>query len=102
MKQFDYAMVKDPEYFRDGRLDAHSDHVYYASDLVQQRQRKAGDKKYCRQNGRQSGQKVAGAAGAQNAVGTAAAAQTVQCAAAGALHQNDTDQKDGYQQMDDQ
>ena len=25
MKQFDYAMVKDPEYFRDGRLDAHSD-----------------------------------------------------------------------------
>ena len=32
MKQFDYAMVKDPEYFRDGRLDAHSDHVYYASE----------------------------------------------------------------------
>ena len=31
MKQFDYAMVKDPEYFRDGRLDAHSDHVYYAT-----------------------------------------------------------------------
>ena len=21
MKQFDYAMVKDPEYFRDGRLE---------------------------------------------------------------------------------
>ena len=32
MKQFDYAMVKDPEYFRDGRLDAHSDHVYYATE----------------------------------------------------------------------
>ena len=32
MKQFDYAKVKDPEYFRDGRLDAHSDHVYYASE----------------------------------------------------------------------
>ena len=32
MKQFDYAMVKDPEYFRDCRLDAHSDHVYYASE----------------------------------------------------------------------
>ena len=32
MKQFDYAMVKNPEYFRDGRLDAHSDHVYYASE----------------------------------------------------------------------
>ena len=32
MKEFDYAMVKDPEYFRDGRLDAHSDHVYYASE----------------------------------------------------------------------
>ena len=31
MKQFDYAKVKDPEYFRDGRLDAHSDHVYYPS-----------------------------------------------------------------------
>ena len=32
MKQFDYSMVKDPGYFRDGRLDAHSDHVYYASE----------------------------------------------------------------------
>lgn len=31
MKQFDYALVKDPEYFRDGRLDAHSDHICYAA-----------------------------------------------------------------------
>ena len=31
MKVFDYQKVKDPWYFRDGRLDAHSDHPYYAS-----------------------------------------------------------------------
>lgn len=29
MRQFDYNMLKNPEYFRDGRMDAHSDHVYY-------------------------------------------------------------------------
>ena len=29
MKVFDYALVKDPLYFRDERMDAHSDHVYY-------------------------------------------------------------------------
>ena len=28
---FDYDKLKDPQYFRDGRLDAHSDHSYYAS-----------------------------------------------------------------------
>ncbi len=28
---FDYEKLKDPQYFRDGRLDAHSDHRYYAS-----------------------------------------------------------------------
>ena len=32
MKIFDYAKVKDPGYFRDGRLDACSDHIYYASE----------------------------------------------------------------------
>ena len=32
MRIFDYAKVKDPRYFRDGRLDAHSDHIYYASE----------------------------------------------------------------------
>ena len=32
MKVFDYTNVKDPRYFRDGRLDAGSDHVYYASE----------------------------------------------------------------------
>lgn len=31
MSRFDYQKVKDPQYFRDGRLDAHSDHAYYAS-----------------------------------------------------------------------
>ena len=29
MRNFDYAKVKDPEYFREGRMDAHSDHTYY-------------------------------------------------------------------------
>ena len=31
MRTFDYEKVKDPMYFRDGRLDAHSDHEYYAT-----------------------------------------------------------------------
>ncbi len=31
MRVFDYENLKNPEYFRDGRLDAHSDHRYYAS-----------------------------------------------------------------------
>ena len=29
MREFDYALVKDPLYFRDGRMNAHSDHIYY-------------------------------------------------------------------------
>ena len=29
MKVFDYSLVKDPRYFKDGRMDAHSDHTYY-------------------------------------------------------------------------
>lgn len=32
MKTFNYDLVKDPQYFRDGRLDAHSDHLYYRSE----------------------------------------------------------------------
>ena len=32
MKVFDYSLVKDPQYFCDGRLEAHSDHVYYGAD----------------------------------------------------------------------
>ena len=32
MRNFDYAKVKDPEYFRDGRMDAHSDHIYYRTE----------------------------------------------------------------------
>ena len=31
MRTFDYEKVKDPQYFCDGRREAHSDHVYYAS-----------------------------------------------------------------------
>ncbi len=31
MHVFDYQKVKDPRYFREGRLAAHSDHRYYAS-----------------------------------------------------------------------
>ena len=29
MKVFDYSLVKDPQYFKDGRMDARSDHTYY-------------------------------------------------------------------------
>ena len=29
MKVFDYSLVKDPRYFKDGTMDAHSDHTYY-------------------------------------------------------------------------
>ena len=29
MKTFDYSLVKEPQYFKDGRMDAHSDHTYY-------------------------------------------------------------------------
>ena len=32
MRTFDHTKVKDPQYFRDGRLDAHSDHIYYATE----------------------------------------------------------------------
>lgn len=31
MNTFDYKKVKDPQYFRDARMDAHSDHIYYLS-----------------------------------------------------------------------
>ena len=31
MRQFDYAQVKNPEFFRENRMDAHSDHVWYRS-----------------------------------------------------------------------
>ena len=29
MKTFDYSLVRDPQYFCDNRMEAHSDHVYY-------------------------------------------------------------------------
>ena len=31
MRTFDYGKLKDPQYFCDGRLEAHSDHRYYAA-----------------------------------------------------------------------
>lgn len=37
MKQFDYNKVKDPEFFRDNRLDTHSDHVCYANEEEEKR-----------------------------------------------------------------
>lgn len=37
MKVFDYNKVKDPEYFADGRLPAHSDHKWYESDGAAER-----------------------------------------------------------------
>ena len=32
MKTFDYSLVKDSQYFKDGRMDAHSDHTYYRDE----------------------------------------------------------------------
>lgn len=29
MKEFDFTQIKNPEYFKDGRMDAHSDHTIY-------------------------------------------------------------------------
>ena len=31
MKEFDYLLVKNPEYFKEGRMEAHSDHITYAN-----------------------------------------------------------------------
>ena len=38
MKTFDYSLVRDPQYFCDNRMEAHSDHVYYknAEEMQQQ------------------------------------------------------------------
>ena len=33
MKSFDYSMVKDPTYFKDGRMEAHSDHICYRDEM---------------------------------------------------------------------
>ena len=44
MDFFDYALVKDPEYFCDKRLMAHSDHRYYAS--VQEMEE--GESSFCK------------------------------------------------------
>ena len=33
MKSFDYSMVKDPTYFKDGRIEAHSDHICYRDEM---------------------------------------------------------------------
>ena len=29
MNAFDYSLEKDPQYFCDNRMEAHSDHVFY-------------------------------------------------------------------------
>lgn len=37
MKNFDYSMVKNPEYFCDNRVEAHSSHKYYGTrELMEQ------------------------------------------------------------------
>ncbi len=36
MSQFNYDKVKDPEFFRENRLDAHSDHVWYRDEAEEQ------------------------------------------------------------------
>ena len=38
MKTFDYSLVRDPQYFCDNRMEAHSDHIYYknAEEMQQQ------------------------------------------------------------------
>lgn len=37
MKEFNYSLVKDPQYFYDGRMEAHSDHIFYKNkDEVQE------------------------------------------------------------------
>ena len=33
MKSFNYSMVKDPTYFKDGRIEAHSDHICYRDEM---------------------------------------------------------------------
>ena len=33
MKSFNYSMVKDPTYFKDGRIEAHSDHICYRNEM---------------------------------------------------------------------
>lgn len=33
MKSFNYSMVKDPTYFKDGRMEAHSDHICYRDEM---------------------------------------------------------------------
>ena len=38
MGEFRYEKVKDPEYFMDHRMDAHSDHVAYASWKVSEKE----------------------------------------------------------------
>ena len=44
MKAFDYSLVKDPQYFKDGRMDAHSDHTYYRDGEEAQEKKIPGNK----------------------------------------------------------
>ena len=34
MKNFDYEIIKNPEIFKENRLDAHSDHEWYSSETA--------------------------------------------------------------------
>ena len=43
MKTFDYSLVKDPQYFCDNRMEAHSDHVYYKDKKEMQTALQEGD-----------------------------------------------------------
>ena len=49
MKTFDYSLVKDPQYFKDGRMDAHSDHTYYR-DGEEAKEKETSDRKSTRLN----------------------------------------------------
>ena len=41
MGTFDYNKVKNPEYFKENRVEAHSDHKYYGSmEEMEQKQEK--------------------------------------------------------------
>ena len=43
MKSFDYSMVKDSTYFKDGRMVAHSDHICYRDEMETAEKETEGD-----------------------------------------------------------
>ena len=50
MNTFDYSKVKDPQYFCDNRMEAHSDHVYYKNVEEMQAAIQEGENTSFRQN----------------------------------------------------